>query len=79
MAITFISKEAMIVAVSLMGSGLFAWNDVTTDVQKNTTTIEQQENQNNERYEDLKEGQQHIQELIEQLLLEERKSNGDEG
>ena len=72
----FLSKEIIIIALTFAGGGFAAWNNVTTDVQKNTTTIEEQEKQNKERYDDLKDGQQHIQDLLEQLLLKERADEG---
>jgi len=74
MPLTFLSKEVAVLGVGFLLSGFVAWNDVTTDVQSNTTKIEEQEKFNKERHEDLKEGQRRIQDLLDKLLQEKRDS-----
>ena len=74
-----ISLPIILAVAGIMGSGFLAWNDVTTDVQANTTSIAKNDEQNDERYEDLKEGQRHIQDLLEQLLLRERDEDEGDG
>jgi hypothetical protein len=74
MAIAFLSKEILIVGVSLFLSGAVAWNDVTNDIQANTTKIEGEEKLNEERHEDLTEGQRRIQDKLDKLL--EKQSGG---
>ena len=71
----FISAEIILFAIATAIGGAAAWSDVKSDIVSNATKIEEQEKRNTERYEALKDGQEHIQELLERMLMENRQND----
>jgi cell division protein FtsB len=67
----FFSPQVLIFAVGLLVAGAATYASVTSDIAVLQAADVAQEKQNKERYEDLKEGQKSIEDLIRQLLLDQ--------
>lgn len=62
--------------LTLGGSSVAAYVSVKTDIAVNTTTIKKDGEQQQEKYEELREGQQTIEEILREMQKELNKNNG---
>ena len=68
----FISGEVLFAVIGLAIAGSVAWSNVKSDIAVLQSADEMAEQHNKERYEDLKAGQKHMQDLLERMLLTQK-------